>query len=92
MVCNIHGPKITIETSTATILGTKASVCSWICVVAWKILMTNPTTIPKINIGADTISTVQIASRATAIMNVSVKTYLPAFLEKPFNSERLFKA
>lgn len=77
-VCNIQGPKTTIATSTARIFGMNVNVCSLIWVVAWKILITNPTTNPIPNMGAATVITVHKASLPTAITNVSVK-FVPTF-------------
>ncbi len=64
---NIHGPKIKIATNTAIIFGMNASVCSWIDVVAWKILTIKPTIKPSPSIGADTNITIISASCAICI-------------------------
>jgi hypothetical protein len=48
-------PKISKVKKTATILGTKVSVCSFICVAAWKIETIRPTTSATISIGAEHI-------------------------------------
>src|SRR5690606_9945401 len=72
IVLSIHGPNTTPATSTATILGTNVRVCSWICVVAWKMLITSPTKRPRPIIGPATSSTVMSASRPNAITAVSV--------------------
>jgi len=54
-------PKIKRVSITQTIFGTKASVCSLICVVAWNIETRRPTTIATISIGAALRMTVVIA-------------------------------
>ena len=53
---------------TATIFGTKASVCSFICVVAWNIETISPTTMATKSIGAAESMTVKIASLITVII------------------------
>src|SRR3954470_18896208 len=53
-------------TKIARIFGTKINVCSWICVSAWNSDTTTPTTRPTTIRGDDTITMVQIASRATS--------------------------
>ena len=40
---SIHGPPMTSTATVARIFGMKVSVCSWICVTAWKTEMTRPT-------------------------------------------------
>ena len=66
---NIHGPKINIATNTAMIFGMNANVCSWIEVVAWKMLTIKPTIKPSPNIGADTNITIISASCANCMTN-----------------------
>jgi len=61
MVLNIKLPNIINASMTHTIFGTNASVCSFICVVAWNIDTNRPTTIAIISIGAAHIITVVIA-------------------------------
>ena len=43
---------------TATTLGTKVRVCSWICVTAWNKLIIKPTKSPTPTIGKETIKIV----------------------------------
>jgi hypothetical protein len=71
----IHPPKISKEIKTAAILGTKASVGSWIWVVAWKILISKPTARPIPRIGAATIKIVDIASLAMLRTNSGVTVF-----------------
>lgn len=74
---NIHGPKIKIATNTAMIFGMNASVCSWIDVVAWKMLTIKPTISPSPSIGADTNITIISASCANCI-TISELTRAPS--------------
>jgi len=60
-VLKIKLPKMSNANMTHTIFGTKASVCSLICVVAWNMEINNPITIATINIGAAHMITVVIA-------------------------------
>lgn len=66
-------------TNTATIFGTNASVCSWICVVACKMLTVNPTRRADSSNGAAAFSTVNMACPAMLMM-VSAPTFVPLFL------------
>ena len=52
----IHGPAKASTATAATTLGTKDSVASLICVAAWKMLTTSPTTSTVSSTGAATIS------------------------------------
>jgi hypothetical protein len=53
IIFSIQGNDMMRAIKTATILGTKTNVISWICVTAWKILMASPITRPISSIGAD---------------------------------------
>jgi hypothetical protein len=73
----IHPPKKSKEIKTAAILGTKASVGSWIWVVAWNILINRPTARPIPRIGAATINIVDIPSLAMLRTNSGVTVFPP---------------
>ena len=62
---------------TPTILGTNASVCSFICVVAWNIETISPTTIATMSIGAADSITVDIASDSMFITSPWVIIFSP---------------
>src|SRR3954463_6118831 len=62
----MHGSASNSVTKIAMIFGTNTSVCSWIWVSAWNSDTTTPTTRPTTISGDDTITMVQIASRATS--------------------------
>src|SRR6266545_5141812 len=62
----MNGSAISMATKIARILGTKASVISWIWVRAWNSEMMTPTMSPISNSGLETITSVRIASRATS--------------------------
>src|SRR3954447_18495830 len=61
---SIQGPNRTMTATRAMTFGMKASVCSWICVTAWKTDTTRPTTRPAISIGTATFIATVIASIA----------------------------
>ncbi len=61
----IHGPKINKVKPTTMIFGTNDKVASWICVVAWIILIRRPTRSPNISTGPETRKVIRIASWAT---------------------------
>src|ERR1700675_1544246 len=61
-------------TKIARIFGTNTSVCSWIWVSAWNSDTTTPTTRPTTISGDETITMVQIASRATSRVSAPVMT------------------
>src|ERR1044071_8720282 len=62
----MNGSAISIATKIARIFGTNTRVISWICVSAWNSEITTPTASPTSISGLDTITSVQIASRATS--------------------------
>src|SRR5262245_59054682 len=62
----MNGSATSMATKIARILGTKASVISWIWVSAWNKEMTTPTMSPISISGLATITSVRIASRATS--------------------------
>src|SRR5215813_6448670 len=62
----MNGSATSMATKIARILGTKASVISWIWVSAWNSEMTTPTMSPISISGLATITSVMIASRATS--------------------------
>src|SRR3954453_21333326 len=59
---SIHGPKSTMIATSATTFGMNASVCSWICVTAWKMDTIRPTTRPARSIGTAIFIATEIAS------------------------------
>src|SRR5271169_2154618 len=63
----MNGRAISIARKIAMIFGTKTNVVSWICVSACSSEMMTPTISPTSIRGADTRSSVTIASRATSI-------------------------
>jgi hypothetical protein len=69
---NIYPAKSNNVSRTQTILGTNARVCSFICVVAWNIETSSPTTIATISIGAAHNITVVIACVNKPITSPSV--------------------
>ena len=62
------------DTKTAIIFGMNASVCSWICVVAWKILTSNPTA-NAINSKGAAINIVVNTARSANVRTKSGVTY-----------------
>ncbi len=68
----IHGPAMVNTTTAATSLGTKASVASWICVTAWKMLTTRPTAITTPSTGSEIVSSSVSASRPMVSTNWEV--------------------
>ena len=54
MCSRIHGPRRTMIAATPTILGMNDRLCSWICVMAWKMLTTSPITSPTSSSGPAT--------------------------------------
>jgi hypothetical protein len=52
----IQGIRMIAAATMAAIFGTNVSVCSWICVTAWRRETTMPTTKPISSIGAETSS------------------------------------
>src|SRR3712207_6305068 len=69
---SIQGPKKTRQTTTASALGTKASVASWIWVTACTVLIATPTMRLTISSGAETLSAVQRASMPRPITHSCV--------------------
>ena len=61
---------------TATILGTKVSVDSWICVNAWSKAIMRPTNIAAPTAGPDPMIIVQIAARSSSNASASFMTNL----------------
>ncbi len=76
-VVSINVPKRIREAKTAKILGTNASVGSWIDVTVWNILTTTPTTSPIKSGGAETKITVYIASWINVIIMSCVNAIPP---------------
>src|SRR5712691_1199516 len=62
----MNGSAISMVMKMARIFGTKTSVISWIWVSAWNSEMATPTASPTSISGADTSTSVMIASRATS--------------------------
>ena len=62
----MNGSATSMATKIARIFGTNTSVISWICVSAWNSEMTTPTTSPTSISGAETSTSVMMASRATS--------------------------
>src|SRR3954471_25086973 len=60
---SIQGPATIITTIAARIFGMNVSVISWICVIAWKMLTSRPTTRPASRMGSATLR-----ARVTACM------------------------
>src|SRR5215470_269499 len=73
----MNGSAISMATKIARILGTKASVISWIWVSAWNSEMMTPTTSPISSSGLETITSVRIASRATSSTSDPVIAPIP---------------
>ena len=72
---SIHGPKNISAANTPTIFGMKVSVCSWIDVTVWKILIIRPIRRDTSNNGNDVINRVYILSRIMSKTCPSVITY-----------------
>src|SRR5215470_16840004 len=70
----MNGSASSMATKIARILGTKASVISWIWVSAWNSEMTTPTMSPISISGLATITSVMIASRPTSSTSGPVMT------------------
>src|SRR3569832_106 len=66
------GRVISSTMNTATILGTKTSVCSWICVSAWSRPMPRPTTRAVSMAGVMTSSRTRIEERAKSMESAGV--------------------
>ena len=80
-----HGPSKIIVINTAMIFGTKASVCSCICVVAWNTATINPTPIATSNIGPEILNIVKENSFGIKFR------YLPETLKELRKKRRVFK-
>src|SRR5271170_4720001 len=74
----MNGSASSSVTKIARIFGTNTSVCSWICVSAWNSDTTTPTTRPTTISGDDTMTIVQIASRATSSVSAPVMISIPS--------------
>ena len=70
-VCSIHGPSTMIDATKTNILGTNVSVCSCICVTAWKRLMITPIMRVNSKIGIVSWRETNIACRAKSITSPS---------------------
>src|SRR5258705_5154204 len=73
----MNGSAISMATKIARILGTKASVISWIWVRAWNSEMMTPTMSPISSSGLETITSVRIVSRATSSTSDPVIAQFP---------------
>jgi len=67
-----HGNRIANTAIIAPIFGMIANVCSCICVTAWKIETSKPTTIPQIRMGAARRVAIRMASIIMATTRASV--------------------
>src|SRR5262245_59507444 len=77
----MNGSTSIMATKIARILGTKASVISWICVSAWNSEITIPTASPISINGLETRTSVRMASRATSRTSppvIAAPSLLPA--------------
>ena len=66
----IQGEVKAMTSSTETTLGTKVSVCSWICVTAWNKLIKKPTSRPTPTAGMEIRIVILIAWNKTCTTKI----------------------
>src|SRR6185437_16207198 len=87
MASAMKGSAINSAKKIANIFGMKTSVVSWICVSACSSEMTTPTTSPTSISGAETSSSVTMASRATSrTSGPLIMVVLPSLLSLPMRA------